>query len=361
MTALISLASELTESDVQWVFGAGTELQIAEHTVLISEGQPVSAIHVVLEGLLGVFAADTQDQLLARLGPGQIAGEMSFLEARPPTESVKALETSMVLSVPRSALKLKLDEDVAFASRFYLGLAKSLSQRLRSANAHLKAEAPVEREAEPVRWLPIAAEIRKFKDLMKQVDEAALKNDGQVPAELESTVRARFQQLVVALNDALGDRCGLNERTQDELGIRLQHELLPYMHLTENAERWYSKPRGYAGDFLTIANMYRDQPAGAGRLGPLLDRCFLDVPAAAAVRNRRGILAREIRKTIEARRAEQAEVTSLACGPAQELFDVYETLDDPLKLKATIERGVHRPQRRSPPPYPLARQQCSLR
>jgi CRP/FNR family transcriptional regulator, cyclic AMP receptor protein len=111
MTALISLASELTESDVQWVFGAGTELQIAEHTALISEGQPVSAIHVVLEGLLGVFAADTPDQLLARLGPGQIVGEMSFLEARPPTESVKALETSMVLSVPRSALELKLDED----------------------------------------------------------------------------------------------------------------------------------------------------------------------------------------------------------------------------------------------------------
>jgi extracellular factor (EF) 3-hydroxypalmitic acid methyl ester biosynthesis protein len=82
--------------------------------------------------------------------------------------------------------------------------------------------------------------------------------------------------------------------------------------------------------------MYRDQPAGAGRLGPLLDRCFLDVPAAAAVRNRRGILAREIRKTIEARRVEQSEVTSLACGPAQELFDVYETLESPLELKANL-------------------------
>ncbi len=66
-------------------------------------------------------------------------------------------------------------------------------------------------------------------------------------------------------------------------------ELLPYLLLTRSAERMYRKPRGYAGDFLTIAWMYADEPGGAGELGCLLDRAFLNQPAAKAVRNRRGL------------------------------------------------------------------------
>src|SRR5262249_44605116 len=61
-----------------------------------------------------------------------------------------------------------------------------------------------------------------------------------------------------------------------------------------------------------------------------------DVPAAIAVRNRRGLLAREIRETIAAKGSEQALVTSLACGPAQEVFDVFAALDEPRRLKVQL-------------------------
>jgi extracellular factor (EF) 3-hydroxypalmitic acid methyl ester biosynthesis protein len=108
------------------------------------------------------------------------------------------------------------------------------------------------------------------------------------------------------------------------------------MLLTNTAERWYSKPRGYAGDFLTIHHMYQNQAAGLGRIGPVLDRCFLDLPAVNAVRNRRGLLAEEIDAVIAANNGAEARVTSLACGPATELFDVFSQLDDPRKLKATL-------------------------
>ena len=50
--------------------------------------------------------------------------------------------------------------------------------------------------------------------------------------------------------------------------LAVQREILPFVLATETAERFYSKPRGYAGDFLAIDMIYANQPRGAGRIGP---------------------------------------------------------------------------------------------
>jgi SAM-dependent methyltransferase len=86
---------------------------------------------------------------------------------------------------------------------------------------------------------------------------------------------------------------------------------------------------------LTIEWIYENKPAGAGRLGPLLDRCFLNEPAGRAVRNRRGLLAEEIGKSLESG-DDVTRVTSLACGPAAEIFDVLADLESPERFKATL-------------------------
>jgi SAM-dependent methyltransferase len=111
---------------------------------------------------------------------------------------------------------------------------------------------------------------------------------------------------------------------------------LPYVLLGENAERCYAKPRGHAGDFLTIARLYENQPRGCGRVGPILDACFMNLAAVRAVRNRRALLAREIRAAIDGSPDKPARVASLACGPATELFDVYRELADPTRLRSTL-------------------------
>ena len=71
-------------------------------------------------------------------------------------------------------------------------------------------------------------------------------------------------------------------------------------------------------------------------MGPLLDRCFLNQEAAQAVRNRRGLLAEHIQTALKDSDGQTARITSLACGPAAEIFDVFETLDDPTRLRATL-------------------------
>ncbi len=108
------------------------------------------------------------------------------------------------------------------------------------------------------------------------------------------------------------------------------------MLLTRIGERCYAKPRGYAGDFLTIEWMYENRPQGAGRLGPLMDRCFLNAAAARAVRNRRGLLSEHIQAARRRAEGRPAQITSMASGPAAELFDVFTTLEDPTQMVATL-------------------------
>ena len=111
-----------------------------------------------------------------------------------------------------------------------------------------------------------------------------------------------FLDFCRVVNTTIGNSSTENSSVKAELGARLQREILPFVLLTETIERFYSKPRGYAGDFQTIEMIYRNRPAGTGRIGPLLDRCFLSSPIARAIRNRRVLLAKEIMKTVQAKK-----------------------------------------------------------
>ena len=88
-------------------------------------------------------------------------------------------------------------------------------------------------------------------------------------------------------------------------------------------ERCVTKPRGYAGDYLTIDAMYRNTPAGDGALGRYLDRCALEFPTAQAVRNRRALLQGAMNDVAKENRTPwPTRITSLASGPAREVFDL---------------------------------------
>jgi bacteriocin-type transport-associated protein len=127
----------LNDNDLEWLLTTGRRETVATGTVLIQEGHAVEAIYIVLEGTFGVTVGATDGQEIARLLSGEIVGEISFVDARPPSATVKAVENSLVLSVPRRQLAAKLEQDTAFAARFYQALAVFLADRLRSLTSRL--------------------------------------------------------------------------------------------------------------------------------------------------------------------------------------------------------------------------------
>lgn len=115
----------------------------------------------------------------------------------------------------------------------------------------------------------------------------------------------------------------------EAFGAYVQEMLLPLIRRAVNGYRWFSKPRGYAGDFLTIARMYDDIAEGATIVDALVDRCFLNVPAVRAVQNRRALLGDEIRAAVWRNGDGITRIASLACGPAREVFDLAGSIATP--------------------------------
>lgn len=339
----LRLLSELTNDDIAWILEQGTEQQVIAETLIIQEGDEQAAIVIVLDGLVGVELATLSNQMVAKLGPGEILGEISFVGSCPAAATIKAVENSLLLVLPRHILETKLAQDTAFASRFYRACAVIASRRLRERVSGIGQQfngGSLRAGTFTDAWTQMSAVVESLKEKLKQADKEALRNHDEVPAPLCIEIEQNFQQFVQHLNEQLYCEADSapkwSESLRQEIGARIQREILPYLLLTRTAERWYAKPRGYAGDFMTIDWIYQNNPQGVGRLGSLLDRCFLNVPAAQAVRNRRGLLAEYIQTALEQTDGQTTRITSLACGPAAEIFDVFETLDDPARLRATL-------------------------
>jgi CRP/FNR family cyclic AMP-dependent transcriptional regulator len=137
MRKVLFLFGQLSDEDVEWMLDHGGKRTVPAGAVLIRQGVPIDAIFILLEGKLSVWLAGRTEREIARLNAGEIVGEMSFLDARPPSATVKGLEAAIVFAIPRSALAAKLAADLGFAARFYRALAIFLSTTVRERHRSL--------------------------------------------------------------------------------------------------------------------------------------------------------------------------------------------------------------------------------
>jgi CRP/FNR family transcriptional regulator, cyclic AMP receptor protein len=129
MRKVLFILGQLSDDDVDWLGKAGTRQRVRRGAVIIQQGGRIEAMYILLEGLLSVSIAGHGE--IAQLSSGEIVGEMSLIDSRPPSATVTALEDCTVLAVAHRALADKLAEDAAFAARFYRALATFLSERMR--------------------------------------------------------------------------------------------------------------------------------------------------------------------------------------------------------------------------------------
>jgi CRP-like cAMP-binding protein len=133
---VLFLFGQLNDDDVEWMLAAGTRRPVGRGAVLIRQGVPVDALFILLDGRLAVLLG-AREQEIARLNSGEIVGEMSFVDARPPSATVKALEDSTVFALSKPVLNDKLARDLGFAARFYRALAIYLSTTVRERHRML--------------------------------------------------------------------------------------------------------------------------------------------------------------------------------------------------------------------------------
>jgi CRP-like cAMP-binding protein len=143
MRKVLYLFGQLNDDDVEWMMVTGRKQPVTRGGVLIQQGVPVDALFILLEGRLSVLLG-RQEREIARLNAGEIVGEMSFVDARPPSATVRGFEDATVFAISKPVLANKLDRDLGFAARFYRALAIYLSTTVRERHRMLGYGAGVE-------------------------------------------------------------------------------------------------------------------------------------------------------------------------------------------------------------------------
>lgn len=128
MRKVLYILGLLEDKDIDWLAASGKMEKLTAGTPIVNEGQALDALYIVVDGQLSVLKGTKE---VAKIGSGEIVGEISMLDSRPPIATVSAAEPSTVLRVTRNSLNSKLDIDAGFASRFYKALAIFLAQRMR--------------------------------------------------------------------------------------------------------------------------------------------------------------------------------------------------------------------------------------
>jgi CRP-like cAMP-binding protein len=135
------ILGEFSDKDMDWLHQVGQRIDLPAGAILIYEGQSIKFLYILLEGYLTVTVkvpdiADKQ-RTVARLTTGEVIGEMSFIDHRPPSATVTAETPAVLLAIPQDHIVQRTREDAEFGQRFYKGLAYCLSNRLRLMNVSL--------------------------------------------------------------------------------------------------------------------------------------------------------------------------------------------------------------------------------
>lgn len=328
----------LTADDERLLVDASVLKTFVAGESVLEQNSRAGALFLVAKGALRVEKEYFgQRVVVGRLSVGELFGEMSFLEDSPVSASVVAETDTVVRRLETSAARSLLQSVPGLAARFYESLALLLSKRLRDLTSELPAflveDVPqvnrfhATRAGDRESLIPpsLRSDVEQFKDMMLSADRQILKAETS-----ENDVQAFVKEACSLLKLSLTRHLQREGSLQSAIGAFVFREAFSFLMLGRINDRSYTKPRGYAGDYFTIELMYQNEAAGDGRTGRFIDRWSLDEPPIQAVRNRRELLASAVRENLSNwTNSEPMPTTSLASGPAREVFDVLTGGGDP--------------------------------
>lgn len=104
--------------------------------VLFREGDPGNKLYFILRGVIQIEKGvdESNSARLARLGHGEVLGEISVMDQSPRTATATAFLDAEVMVISRQQVDSLVTSDPKVAAKIFLGMAQSLARRLRSAD-----------------------------------------------------------------------------------------------------------------------------------------------------------------------------------------------------------------------------------
>ncbi len=101
----VPLFAALDEDDLDWIAGGCETAELVAGEVVAAEGGEGDALFVIAAGELEVVKRSrSADVPIARLGPGEIVGEMAVLEGSPRIATIRAVVPSRIIRIGRDVV-----------------------------------------------------------------------------------------------------------------------------------------------------------------------------------------------------------------------------------------------------------------
>jgi CRP-like cAMP-binding protein len=121
-----------TEAERDRIEGIAETKRIAEGAFLIRSGEIDSTLFAIEEGHLDIIGIDDGVQkVFATVGPGDVLGEVSFIDDSPRTVSVRAGEETTVRAWDKRTLSEALAFEPQLLAKFAVAMNELLVERLR--------------------------------------------------------------------------------------------------------------------------------------------------------------------------------------------------------------------------------------
>lgn len=349
MDVMKSTFPHLTDDDVAAVLGLAASRSYRMGETILEKGSRHRSIMIVREGIARVEQGDVDSGIaLARLGPGQVLGDISFVEQGGATAHVRADQDVSVDVIQAEDLETLLTSDPGFSARFYRSLALVLAGRLRERSERLTELGRLELVRLSQLHLPRTGEVserqlpdalirkaRGFNETMQRL-EAQAKAPNIAPGAIGQAVAEACDGLISFLDRVTDDQSLLELSCNDPLAFReaqriglgigdtIFRETYPFLMASAMIARCYMKPRGFSDDHETVDAVYRNEAEGDGALGRAVDQWFLSRPLCRSRRNLRDLMADRLCDALPGPSGRTpTEITSLASGTASEVFDLF--------------------------------------
>jgi CRP-like cAMP-binding protein len=137
--AKIAILRELSEEEIQKLAAMGETHDMGPGTNLLSEGNEVGDLWVILMGTVKVLkkSRDGEEEEIARLGTGSYLGELELArKEQNSAATVQTIEQTKVMTFARSAVLELCASDATLGYHLFKGIAGGLARRLAVTNDH---------------------------------------------------------------------------------------------------------------------------------------------------------------------------------------------------------------------------------
>lgn len=314
---------------------------------IMSHDDDPMAFYYVLDGVVEVSYTEKADTRItvALIGQGEFFGEVGFFDGETRVRDIKANGKVKVGIFNKAALDVMREENPDLFMDFMIFITRKICHKFRRiagdrqpvmsyAKSLSIKNTSTYTESSPLpaellhseEWHSISSKMEICRSELFDISHQLQKNEAT--GNQDTKIENRCTDILVELNSSLSDFQQIMDGSDHEeiMWGYVFKEIFPYFMRSKFAERAYFKPKGYAGDFLMMEHIYKNEPKGEGRLGEIIDSFCLQRPGSLAIHGRRKLLRKQISRVSgeNDKMGKTTRIMNLACGPNRELFDFLE-------------------------------------